>query len=285
STGSKLFCKGHYSSRAKRSQYEQTTEFIWGRMVGLREGGSSYRDMDDESRFNLDYNDGRIRIRRYRGQRYHPDCIVQRRTGRTPGVMVWCGIGYHSRSRLLRIGVDSTATAGRAVRLLPEHAKAFLEMADEVAASTMVTYFTSCMAQLRGRAVYVQFSNHKELKTDQTHSNANASPFLLQLSTQLDNWSWPHVSAATMQWYPDNNVHRLNWPARSPDLNPIKHLWDKLDRRLRSREMRPTSIVQLSAMLQEEWRRIPVDILQKLVESMPDRMAAVIATRGGTTRF
>lgn len=53
--------------------------------------------------------------------------------------------------------------------------KAFLEMADEVAASTMVTYFTSCMPQLRGRAVYVQFSNHKELKTDQTHSNAVSS--------------------------------------------------------------------------------------------------------------
>ncbi|XP_049858731.1 polypyrimidine tract-binding protein 1 isoform X5 [Schistocerca gregaria] len=53
--------------------------------------------------------------------------------------------------------------------------QAFLEMADEVAASTMVNYFTSCVAQLRGRAVYVQFSNHKELKTDQTHSNANAS--------------------------------------------------------------------------------------------------------------
>ncbi|XP_069675728.1 juvenile hormone acid O-methyltransferase-like [Periplaneta americana] len=44
--------------------------------------------------------------------------------------------------------------------------------------------------------------------------------------------------------------------------------------------MGPTSIVQLSAMLQEEWRRIPVDILHKLVESMTDRMAAVIATRG-----
>ncbi|KAJ4437435.1 hypothetical protein ANN_17579 [Periplaneta americana] len=32
-------------------------------------------------------------------------------------------------------------------------------------------------------------------------------------------------------------------------------------------------------MLQEEWRRIPVDILHKLMESMPDRVAAVIATR------
>ncbi|XP_071442766.1 polypyrimidine tract-binding protein 1 isoform X1 [Hetaerina americana] len=53
--------------------------------------------------------------------------------------------------------------------------QAFLEMADESAASSMVAYFTNCVAQLRGRAVYVQFSNHRELKTDQTHSNANAA--------------------------------------------------------------------------------------------------------------
>nr|XP_018900088.1 PREDICTED: polypyrimidine tract-binding protein 1-like [Bemisia tabaci] len=52
---------------------------------------------------------------------------------------------------------------------------AFLEMGDENAATTMVQYFTTCTAQLRGRVVYVQFSNHKELKTDQTHSNASAS--------------------------------------------------------------------------------------------------------------
>ena len=39
----------------------------------------------------------------------------------------------------------------------------------------MVNYFTNCVAQLRERSVYVQFSNHKELKTDQTHSNASAS--------------------------------------------------------------------------------------------------------------
>ncbi|XP_071632721.1 polypyrimidine tract-binding protein 2 isoform X1 [Temnothorax longispinosus] len=55
--------------------------------------------------------------------------------------------------------------------------QAFLEMADENAAATMVTYYASGVAQLRGRAVYVQFSNHRELKTDQTHSNnAVSSP-------------------------------------------------------------------------------------------------------------
>ncbi|KAJ8875134.1 hypothetical protein PR048_023027 [Dryococelus australis] len=71
----------------------------------------------------------------------------------------------------------------------------------------------------------------------------------------------------------------------SPDLNPIEHLWDELDRQVKARQARPKSIAQLVEWLQEEWRRIPVDVLQTLVESMPDRLAAVIAPRGGPTRF
>ncbi|KAJ8875559.1 hypothetical protein PR048_023455 [Dryococelus australis] len=88
-----------------------------------------------------------------------------------------------------------------------------------------------------------------------------------------------HVSRATMQWYTDNNVRRLDWPVQSPDLNPIKHLWDELDRRVRARQARPKSIAQLMEWLQEEWRQISVDALQTLVESMPERVAAVIAAR------
>ncbi|KAJ8886529.1 hypothetical protein PR048_012740 [Dryococelus australis] len=44
-----------------------------------------------------------------------------------------------------------------------------------------------------------------------------------------------------------------------------------MDGRLRARQARPKSIVQLMEWLQEEWRRILVDALQTLVESMPDR--------------
>ncbi|KAJ8888220.1 hypothetical protein PR048_007707 [Dryococelus australis] len=90
---------------------------------------------------------------------------------------------------------------------------------------------------------------------------------------------------ATMQWYADNNVRRLDWPALSPDLNPIQHIWEELDRRVRARQARPKSIAQLMEWLQEEWRRIPVDVLHTLVESMPDSVAAVIAARVSLTRL
>ncbi|XP_050452673.1 polypyrimidine tract-binding protein 1 isoform X10 [Cataglyphis hispanica] len=74
-----------------------------------------------------------------------------------------------SEAEIIHLGLPF----GRVTNVLVLKGKnqAFLEMADETAAATMVTYYASGIAQLRGRAVYVQFSNHRELKTDQTHSN------------------------------------------------------------------------------------------------------------------
>ncbi|GFX24105.1 transposable element Tcb1 transposase [Trichonephila clavipes] len=57
----------------------------------------------DESRFNLQDHDGRIRVRRYDGERCLPEYVIEQHSDLAPGVMVWGVISHHGRSNLLRI--------------------------------------------------------------------------------------------------------------------------------------------------------------------------------------
>ncbi|GFT32950.1 transposable element Tc3 transposase [Trichonephila clavipes] len=57
----------------------------------------------DESRICLQQHDGRIRVWRHRGKRMLNSCFMHRHTGPAPGIMVWGGIGYHSRTSLVRL--------------------------------------------------------------------------------------------------------------------------------------------------------------------------------------
>ncbi|GFY25808.1 transposable element Tcb1 transposase [Trichonephila clavipes] len=57
----------------------------------------------DESRICLQHHDGRIRVWRHRGGRMLNSCVMHHHTGRAPGIMVRGGIGYHSRTPLVRI--------------------------------------------------------------------------------------------------------------------------------------------------------------------------------------
>lgn len=67
-------------------------------------------------------------------------------------------------------------------------------MADESAAATMVTYYASCPAQLRGRAVYVQFSNHRELKTDQAHNNGSPTNAIANTSNVSPSYFLTYIT-------------------------------------------------------------------------------------------
>ena len=45
----------------------------------------------------------------------------------------------------------------------------------------------------------------------------------------------PHVAKICRQFLNTNNVNVLPWPAVSPDMNPIEHIWDYLFRKVRAR--------------------------------------------------
>ena len=52
-------------------------------------------------------------------------------------------------------------------------------------------------------------------------------------------------------------ITRMDWPARSPDLNPIEHMWNELQVRLSARQVQPRSLQELGASLVKEWNNIP----------------------------
>jgi hypothetical protein len=58
-----------------------------------------------------------------------------------------------------------------------------------------------------------------------------------------------HKARTVREWFVDNKVPEMDCPAQSPDPNPIVHLWDELERRLRSRPQRPTSLTALATAL------------------------------------
>ncbi|TFK17687.1 hypothetical protein FA15DRAFT_604599 [Coprinopsis marcescibilis] len=68
-------------------------------------------------------------------------------------------------------------------------------------------------------------------------------------------------------------------------MNIIEHVWDQLDALVRSRNPLPTNKEQLWEALQEEWYRFPKAALDKLYESMPRRVEALLASRGHATKY
>ena len=97
-----------------------------------------------------------------------------------------------------------------------------------------------------------------------------------------DDNATPHRARVVLDFLHQGNVTKMEQPPRSPDCNPIEHLWDELDRAISSMDNPPQNLDELRQALLDKWAQIPV---QRLVASMPRRLAAIIAARGGNTRY
>lgn len=97
---------------------------------------------------------------------------------------------------------------------------------------------------------------------------------------QQDN-AKPHTARITSAWLRRHRTRVLDWPACSPDLSPIENVWRIMKRKIRQR--RPRTVEQLKTYIQQEWDRIPVAVVERLVSSMPRRLQSVIKRRGDAT--
>lgn len=189
----------------------------------------------DESRFSLQFNDGRRRVWRRQGERFIDGAVreVDRYGGGS--VMVWAGFHLHGRTQLHV--VEGTLTGQRYV-------------------NDIVRPLIQPVLQAIGPRAILQEDNAPAHRA--------------------------HVVRNFMQ---AQGINRMDFPARSPDLAPIEHLWDAVGRRVADNHPPPVNVNELVRFLTQEWAAIPQDIHRVLVRSMRQRCIECLAANGGHTRY
>ncbi len=125
-------------------------------------------------------------------------------------------------------------------------------------------------------AIYQEILEHFMLpSTDKLYGDAD---FLFQ-----QDLAPAHTAKGTKSWFNDHGVTVLDWPANSPDLNPIDNLWGIIKRKMR--DTRPNNADDLKATVKETWASIPPQQCHKLITSMPRRIEAVIKAKGAPTKY
>jgi DDE superfamily endonuclease len=191
----------------------------------------------DESRFCLFHSDGRAKVWRRVGERYHPDCMTPTVKFGGGSVMVWGCFSWWGVGPL--VVIKDTLNQNRYVNLMSQHLVPYLKEVNE-----------------KCHGVIFQ----------QDNASCHAAPYA----------TW---------WRRTHSIRCLPWPSQSPDLNPIEHLWDHLDRQVRKRNPLPTSPAAMAEALQDEWQNIPLFVVRKLMLSMPKRLEAVRKAGGLSTRY
>ena len=95
-----------------------------------------------------------------------------------------------------------------------------------------------------------------------------------------------HTGSYTRWWKEKAHIKGFEfWPAQSPDLNPIENLWRLLGQRIAKRRAQLNNLDELWKAIHEEWWGLGDEVGVKLVESMPEKCAAVKKAFGGNTKY
>lgn len=92
-----------------------------------------------------------------------------------------------------------------------------------------------------------------------------------------------HTAKIIERWFKENKIEKVDWPANSPDLNPIEHFWSKIDKKLVANP--PKSLAELEVAITKLWNEIKPEDCVTYIESMSDRVKLCIKAKGGYFKY
>ena len=83
-----------------------------------------------------------------------------------------------------------------------------------------------------------------------------------------------HTFKRTREWLNASNIHVL-----------IEHVWNDVNIRIRSAPLQSKNFEELKEAIQREWKNISPAYIKNLFDSMPRRIHALKAAKGGFTKY
>ena len=101
----------------------------------------------------------------------------------------------------------------------------------------------------------------------------------------MEDKAMSHRSRSVIAYLQSEAVTSVLWPAMSPNLNPIEHIWDILGSGIQVREPPVQNFRQLEAALHRTWQQLSQQNIPRLTGGMRRMVEAAFQARGGCTRY
>ena len=75
------------------------------------------------------------------------------------------------------------------------------------------------------------------------------------------------------------------WPAKSPDLNPIEHVWAIMRKRITELQQAHHTLQDLRRLVRDAWDSVSIAGINSLLNSMPRRATVVYELEGDHTHY
>ena len=101
----------------------------------------------------------------------------------------------------------------------------------------------------------------------------------------MDDNTCPHRARLVDAYTVRHNIDSLQWTSMSPDLNPIEHVWNAIQKAVNARQPPVTTLQELDMALHQEWNQMPQQTCRNIVQSTSRQCQAVPRARGGHTYY